>query len=1132
MSVDPLAKYTQGNADPLAKYTNPAKRVLTSPGRITGTLSRDRELTLVEELRQKQYPNAGQFYAQHKDHDKRALAKVWGYFQQLKQGGVPDPNKQPGVPGTLAGDVAGIYAGAAKEAAGVLASRPFAAVGLPGIAVKPPKVKADKKTVLRNVSGGAETAAGLASFPLRIMSTAADQLLQQVGLGGIPTGQSDIRQAMEDARVAQMMQADIAGMQPSNWANTPQLSQVPYQKPRTMSKAQTLAQTVGPFSKEEMADPVRTFATGMVEPAVSLFTTPLEKQWESGQLLRNVLGTGLLAAGGVHAAGKLRGKLRGRAPIPPEAAAAELSVLEPVIAEGRATPAIVNRVAELRKSMPSVADVVKPVQNPVGKPPTPPAEPVKVAAGAGIPPNVTGVRKAITEPLRSSLGLPEVEKQLVQKFGEAYDDAVRQIQSGEMNPLKLAQEVVEKPRGLKPVETAGLAHEIAKTTKLYDDLSKSRDEAYTNGDMLTAETAQAKLDGLLGDVDTLTAAARRSGRELGAGLNAMKIAVDKDNLSLVNLVMKRAKNHHQGKDPSIHEQNIISSLKKQVDDLQAKLDAKLEASQGVIQRSKRPTSPSDPRYGKDNRIVSSERAAIVSARLKEKMNALHAGVDPTMLADVVELMVYHLEAFPKWQYGKLHAYMKQNYPKLDSKTIRAAYQQAANDKRLETAKKRIITDTAKIDEAIATGEPIPEAPRVWYDKEAINLKIKRDNARARLEKYVGPKKTVGRMAKAGVIEAGGLLRTVLTGEDISAPFRQGRRLLVSHPKAWAKAWIPQIKSFASKVSFANHEEAIKSHPDFETIWNSGLDLTLAEGPGGSLAREEMFQSSIGDKIPLIAGSNRAYTAYMNDLRFNVMVDHLNALRKTGEYTPERLREFATLVNDMGGRGSLGKYKNVAPLANALAFAPRKFVGDIRSHLDWKILDDPKARKTAAKEMVMYYTAVAGGITLLKIAGAKVSTDPDSADFLKARFGNLRVDLTGGDATMFRYLFKIIRSGRKKSGSNKRVPSIEENVGRFLHSKASPLVGKAIDFGTGKDFLGRDVYKEYRKNPVRRTIEDFMPMVANDILDAYEAQGPKAAVVAGALSATGVGVQTYKDKTGSGSYKFTPSSFKPKFNYKP
>jgi uncharacterized membrane protein YgcG len=210
--------------------------------------------------------------------------------------------------------------------------------------------------------------------------------------------------------------------------------------------------------------------------------------------------------------------------------------------------------------------------------------------------------------------------------------------------------------------------------------------------------------------------------------------------------------------------------------------------------------------------------------------------------------------------------------------------------------------------------------------------------------------------------------------------------------------------------------------------------------------------------------------------------------------------------------------------NILFFAPRFIASRLNliSPAYYAKLD-PFARGeavTAARNMVALMGSV---MVAAKMAGASVEFDPRSSNFGKIKVGNTRIDITGGFSQQIRFLAQeMSREVISSAGSHQHIatpfdnsagPGITNdltNVTKLLRSKAAPIPGMAWDIGSHKNFIGQPVTAlgELGQNA---------PFLAQDIYDARQTKAPTSRVFAAAfLSAIGFGVQSYKDKTSSGS----------------
>lgn len=160
------------------------------------------------------------------------------------------------------------------------------------------------------------------------------------------------------------------------------------------------------------------------------------------------------------------------------------------------------------------------------------------------------------------------------------------------------------------------------------------------------------------------------------------------------------------------------------------------------------------------------------------------------------------------------------------------------------------------------------------------------------------------------------------------------------------------------------------------------------------------------------------------------------------------------------------------------------------------------------------TSFAVLLTLGMLAGASVETDETSADFLKLRLGNTRLDIGGGLLQAIVALSRQVE-GRRKAASGKvselgtgfgKDSKFDEAV-RFARTKFSPTHGAYWDFSTGENMVGEKVNMDVA------TIATYLaaPLAWRDTLDIMEEQGIPRGVAIQILSLLGVGVQHYEPK---------------------
>lgn len=249
------------------------------------------------------------------------------------------------------------------------------------------------------------------------------------------------------------------------------------------------------------------------------------------------------------------------------------------------------------------------------------------------------------------------------------------------------------------------------------------------------------------------------------------------------------------------------------------------------------------------------------------------------------------------------------------------------------------------------------------------------------------------LAAAGEVAA--VPKSVMASLDLSATLRQGGVLATRFPKEAAAAAVEQVKYFASKDHFEAAMKAIEDDPYFEQAQKSGLALTGVE----SLEQpEEQFVGKIVNKVPGIAGSDRAYSGFLTKLRFDTFKNIVDTYAAKGhELGGKELEDVSKFINTASGRGDLGKFLegHSTTLSTAL-FSPKLWKSrlDMLNPVYYAKLSGP-ARKYALQSAASFASTAAVVLGLAKLAGAEVSTDPTSSDFGKIKVGNTRYDVLGG-----------------------------------------------------------------------------------------------------------------------------------------
>lgn len=363
------------------------------------------------------------------------------------------------------------------------------------------------------------------------------------------------------------------------------------------------------------------------------------------------------------------------------------------------------------------------------------------------------------------------------------------------------------------------------------------------------------------------------------------------------------------------------------------------------------------------------------------------------------------------------------------------------------------------------------------------------------------------LIKESALEVLALARATKTSLDISAPGRQGLPLGLAHPILAKDAFVKQIKALVSEKAFLRSEAALDARPNARIHRESGL--FRADMAGGDLTKaEEAFLSRIAGHIPLIRGSQRAYVAYLNNLRANVF-DHVWAALDPLDRTIENGKTLARFINVASGRGELGGIlEGSGTFLGRLLFSPRNLVSKPEMiYLGGKLAaTGPNAMKReASRVMAAYFGGISSFLAMGVAAGLwDVEVDPRSADFGKLRVGNTRYDLWGGYSQLVRTMTRMATGETKstRTGEIYDVNRLTDLLG-FTRAKLAPVPGELVNQLQGKDFLGNPA----ERDPFHIIWNLYGPLSPQDVFEGYQDNGWMGALMA-IPSIFGVGTQTY------------------------
>jgi hypothetical protein len=374
----------------------------------------------------------------------------------------------------------------------------------------------------------------------------------------------------------------------------------------------------------------------------------------------------------------------------------------------------------------------------------------------------------------------------------------------------------------------------------------------------------------------------------------------------------------------------------------------------------------------------------------------------------------------------------------------------------------------------------------------------------------------------------------MTGGEFSGVFRQGKLAALSHPVITFGQAVPAMfKAFRSAEGEHAEMNKIWARPNAAAYKRSGLalhnpwDFTAAQLEGN-------YRSRWANKIPFIAGSGRAYTLFLNNLRAGLYDTMSASLSSTeGALTAAQEKEISNFINKMTGSGNLGgRGQKASEYLNIFFFAPKfvasrfqmitgavKAAGDVATGFQFA-KENKAVRKLIAKEYGKILTGIAVMYALyaaFRGDDEPIETDPRSSKFGKIPMGNgTYVDPLAGLSQVTVFLNTLLTGEVKNKKGNIRSVWADDDGSnefgkgdgafftRFVRSKMSPVAGLFYDrfvthkFVDGKPFAYKDA-----------VLNLATPMTYGDIYDAMRAQGVPKGTALSILALFGEGVNTYE-----------------------
>ena len=398
-------------------------------------------------------------------------------------------------------------------------------------------------------------------------------------------------------------------------------------------------------------------------------------------------------------------------------------------------------------------------------------------------------------------------------------------------------------------------------------------------------------------------------------------------------------------------------------------------------------------------------------------------------------------------------------------------------------------------------------------------------------------------------------KAIQSAFDNSAVFRQGWKVLWTHPGIWGRN---ARKTFADiGRTFGTDKVMDELNADIMSRRNS-LNNYYKKAKLAVGATEEAYPTDLPEKagallekslskLPLgqyvgragrfYKASENAYTGFVHKTRADLFDKYIDIAERIGvDLNDQELVNIGRLVNSLTGRGYMGKWEPAADAINSALFSPR----NLKSHVDVLLghavgggasaseigkgenVGSNFVRKRAAMNILKIIAGTAAVLGLAEVIGKAfgrddvVEWDPRSADFGKIRIGDTRFDVSGGMASVVVLAARLLSRSTKSTATGKVASLTQPGYGKqngldvleqFFENKASPIGQLALNAVKGETREGTPLYPiaEHKLDWLLQGTDLFTPMPAKNAAEVL--QNPNAAPVLAAVLADGLGVGT-------------------------
>ena len=316
-------------------------------------------------------------------------------------------------------------------------------------------------------------------------------------------------------------------------------------------------------------------------------------------------------------------------------------------------------------------------------------------------------------------------------------------------------------------------------------------------------------------------------------------------------------------------------------------------------------------------------------------------------------------------------------------------------------------------------------------------------------------------------------KATLASWDDSGVLRQGWKMLTQYPIPGAKG-IPQMQSTWFKNSLKTFRDIgrelkgvnaqdiadgeIMSRPDYLRGHYKRSEIHFGF--------EEEFPAQAPTKIPVLGrvfkAAESAFTNFSHKNRADMASLYYRVAETYGHSLTEKplMRDIGKLASTLSSRAYMGRWEPVSDAINIGLFSPRNLKSNydvLTGHSLGSKLETSFAKKQAAVNSLRMISGTAAIMTTAHVLmPGSVEWDPRSADFGKVKVGNIRVDVSGGSASMAVLAARmacLMASEPSKQFGGKEIPAMKSTTTGKLSALNTGDYGKSTGLDLVYDFIG-------------------------------------------------------------------------------